>query len=677
MVDEKEQLTAQSEENNTENQNEETEKKPKLFAYAFTKKQLRAALIAFAVMLGFCIYGHTNILLAVVCGGVYYLIKGMTIHLPEKLNYLWLGIEFFLCSLFTVYLVQYMLLDDELRAKTTPEKLRLNVLCALTVYLIVMAIIARVSKCVMISHITLLSLAGINYFVYRFRGNEIIFSDWKSFRTGLSVATEYQFSIESHAVFAIVVSIVFVALIRKFQLQFKRKWLLRLICAGGAAVLIAVVSANSGEINTESWQQKGTYRNGFILNYALSIRDSVVEIPSGYSTAAVQDLEKRYPADAAADAASVPEDAPVIIGIMDESFADLSVIGDLELNQEFMPFINSMDKNVTKGYALASVFGAKTPNSEWEFLTGNTMAFLPNGSVVYQQYLDGEPYSIVDVLTKYGYTCKAMHPYFKSGWSRERNYPMIGFTESLFLEDFAQKNMIRNYVSDQEMFEKLIELYEAKGEDEKLFLFGVTMQNHGGYKDTYEDFETDTVMTNGNYPDVNQYLSVAHQTDVAVEKLIEYFEKVDDKVVICFFGDHQPSLQEAFYRQLNGYGLGGMELNEMQNLFKVPFFIWTNYDSAAETVDCTSLNFLSSMTLQKAGLPLPPYSQFLLDLEKEIPALNSRGYYSRTEGGFLNFASAAGEEAQWLSDYRILQYNSMFDRFNRSETFFGQYMREP
>ena len=118
-----------------------------------------------------------------------------------------------------------------------------------------------------------------------------------------------------------------------------------------------------------------------------------------------------------------------------------------------------------------------------------------------------------------------------------------------------------------------------------------------------------------------------------------------------------------------------MELDEMENLFKVPFFIWTNYDSDTETVDCASLDFLSSMTLQKAGLPLPPYSQFLLDLEKEIPALNSRGYYSKTEGGFRNFANATGEEAEWLSDYRILQYNSMFDRIHQSEVFFGQYLR--
>lgn len=653
----------------------ENQEEVKLFRYAFSRKQLRAALIAFAVMVFFCIYGRTNLLLAVICGGVYYLIKGMRIHLPDKLNYLWLAIELTLSSFFTTYLIQYMLLDDETRSKTTDAKLRLNVLCALVVYLVVLAVGARVIKCVMIAHISMLSFAGIDYFVYNFRGNEIIFSDLKSFGTGLSVASEYQFTIESRAVFAILISMVYVALIRKFDLQFKHKWGLRLVCAIAAAIAVRYIAIKSDGVNTESWQQKGTYRNGFLLNYALSARDSIVERPDGYSLDEIAVLEEKYATDANADAASIPEDAPVIIGIMDESFADLSVIGDIELNQEFMPFISSMDQNVIKGYALASVFGAKTPNSEWEFLTGNTMAFLPSGSVVYQQYLNAEPYSLVDVLTKYGYTCKSMHPYYKTGWSRESNYPMIGFTESLFIDDFAQKNIIRNYVSDQEMFDMLITKYEEKEPGEKLFLFGVTMQNHGGYKDHYDNLDIDTYMTNGDYDDVDQYLTVAHQTDLAVQNLIEYFENADDKVIICFFGDHQPSLQEAFYRQLNGSGLSGLSNDELENLFKVPFFIWTNYETETKEIECTSFNFLSSMTLERAGLPLPPYSRFLLDLQDVIPAMNARGYYSETTGGFEHYTSAEGKEKDLLNDYQILQYNSMFDNFNKSDVFFTQYFR--
>ena len=53
-----------------------------------------------------------------------------------------------------------------------------------------------------------------------------------------------------------------------------------------------------------------------------------------------------------------------------------------------------------------------------------------------------------------------------------------------------------------------------------------------------------------------------------------------------------------------------------------------------------------------------------------VPALNSRGYYSRTQGRYLHLDEAAGEEAAWLRRYEQLQYNSMFDKKGRSDVFF-------
>ena len=35
--------------------------------------------------------------------------------------------------------------------------------------------------------------------------------------------------------------------------------------------------------------------------------------------------------------------------------------------------------------------------------------------------------------------------------------------------------------------DKIIELYEKKEEGTPLFVFNVTMQNHGGYSDTYDN----------------------------------------------------------------------------------------------------------------------------------------------------------------------------------------------
>jgi phosphoglycerol transferase MdoB-like AlkP superfamily enzyme len=329
-----------------------------------------------------------------------------------------------------------------------------------------------------------------------------------------------------------------------------------------------------------------------------------------------------------------------------------------------------LTENTIKGYALSSVFGAKTPNSEWEFLTGNTMAFLPSGSVVYQQYISDTPTSLVSTLKNEGYTCVAMHPYYATGWSRNTVYPTLGYDEMYFLDDFDQSRVIRDYISDEELYDKIIERYEDSGTREKLYIMGITMQNHGGYTQSYGNFPEMVYKIGQSYTDANQYLSLVHESDKALEKLITYFAGVTDPVEIVFFGDHQPSLTSDFYPLLNGKGLSGLSEDELETLYTVPFFIWTNYESKAEEVEMTSLNFLSTMALERAGIALPAYNQFLHDLQEVVPAINSRGYYSKTNGSYLHVDNAVGEEAKWINQYRILQYNSMFDETGRSNLFF-------
>ena len=425
----------------------------------------------------------------------------------------------------------------------------------------------------------------------------------------------------------------------------------------------------SGKVNTETWEQKGSYRNGYILNFVLSIRDSFVKAPEGYSKDAVKALEEQYSGDGSSYVEKV-EKEPAIIVIMSESYADLSVIGDFKTNIELTPFYNSLEENTIKGYALSSVFGAKTPNSEWEFMTGNSMAFLPSGSVVYQQYITDTPTSIVSNLKNIGYTCVAMHPYYETGWSRNTVYPDMGFDETHFIDDFDQTKILRKYVTDQEFYEKIIERYESKSAKENLFIMGISMQNHGGYTEEYPNFHEEARLLGLNFADVNQYVSLIHESDAALEYLISYFESVEEPVEIVFFGDHQPSLTSRFYPYLNGKGLSGLTEDELENLYTVPFFIWTNYESKSKQVEITSLNYLSTLALERAGIALPAYNQFLADMMEVIPAINSRGYYSLAKGGYKHIEDADGEEAEWIKKYQILQYNNMFDRKGQSDVFF-------
>lgn len=642
------------------------------FQIEFKKKTFIPTAIAFFIMLGFCLYSGKTPLMAVLFGAIYFAIKNITVTLTPKLNGLWVALEVIVCSLFTELLIHHMLLLPEDRVRITKEKWILNLLCCLVAYLVMICITARPKIACMITYIVLMSLAGINYFVYKFRGNEFSFNDFKAIFTGLSVASEYKFTLDTRAAMAVVLSIVFVAAIRKINLEFKRIYMLRGTTLCVAVISIVYLVGKTEYIVTETWEQKGSYRNGYILNFVLGIRDSFVEKPEGYSVDTIKMLEDQYGVTETDANTQASEEAPVIIAIMNESFADLGVIGNLQTNEPVTPFLDSMQTNITKGYALSSVFGAKTPNSEWEFLTGNTMAYLPSGSVAYQQYVSEGAYSLVGTLKNQGYQCIAMHPYYSTGWSRNKIYPLLGFEESYFMDDFNQNHIVREYITDQELYDKIIAQYEAKKKGDKMFIMSITMQNHGGYNDKYDNFTENIRMTNGYYPDVNQYLSLVNTSDAALQNLIHYFSNVDEKVEIVFFGDHQPSLNNNFYVSLNGNGLSGLTLEQLEDLFTVPFFIWTNYETETTTDVHTSLNYLSTMVLDKAGIELPPYEKFLCDMQKDIPAMNARGYYSAKDGCFKHYQDADGEEAEMLNYYQILQYNSMFDKRHKSEVFFSE-----
>ncbi len=656
--------------------------------------RLAVAMVLAAVLffnIGFSVYALIGF------GLCYFFVKSLEIELSPKLSGVWSAIMILLGGVFTAYHVQYLLLDGELRAKITMEKMILNIVCCLVVFVAVQVFINNTGTACITAHVFLMVMAGINYFVYLFRGNEFIFSDLKSIQTGLSVAGNYEFVLDDRAGYVILLSTLYVALMRKLHVKFEKRIPMTVIGISLVILGSVYVGEESQYIVTETWEQKGSYRNGYILNYVLSIRDCFVGEPEGYSEDKIAALEAKYSGDGEADALlEMPEtdsgaesdetssviaeaeptvtleegEKPTVIVVMSESYADLSVVGNFTTNIELTPFYDSLTENTVKGYALSSVFGAKTPNSEWEFMTGNSMAFLPSGSVVYQQYITDTPTSIVSNLKNEGYTCVAMHPYYETGWSRNTVYPDMGFDETYFIDDFDQTKLLREYITDQELYENIIERYENRGASEDLFIMSISMQNHGGYTEKYDNFTEEARMLGVNYADVNQYLSLVHESDQALEYLISYFESVDEPVEIVFFGDHQPSLSSSFYPYLNGKGLSGLTEDELEALYTVPFFIWTNYDTPEETVEITSLNFLSTMALERAGIELPAYNQFLSDMMEVVPAINARGYYSKSQGRFIHIEEAEGEEADWIRDYEILQYNNMFDRKGQSEVFF-------
>ncbi len=528
---------------------------------------------------------------------------------------------------------------------------------------------ARISVAVGTGMIMLLST--VNAYVYKFRYRLFEPADFFSVGTAMNVADNYNlWPVPLTIILSWVFWIVFLSFLFTAEQKnnYKVPWKKRLLISACCIISIAFTAFYSSGLEAHHWQNEGAQYNGYVLDFVSKIKDTYIAVPEGYSEETVSLLAEKYTADQ--DSSLIGTKPPHIIVIMDEAFSDLGVLGDFKTSTQVMPFIDSLKENAITGNVLVSVYGGNTANSEFEFLTGHTMAWFSPNAVPFEQHLHSDAYSMVSYLKSgFGYRCIAMHPYESSGWNRPAAYKAFGFDESLFMENFPRKDYIRAFISDREMFETIAATYE-KQHERPLFLFGISMQNHGGYNYSGSNYEQTVFLKDFEHAhkDAEQYLSLIHETDKAVECLISYFSNVDDEVVIVFFGDHQPRLEDGFYREL---GLDNPDsLNDRQKFFEVPFFIWTNFNTDAEQVDLTGLNYLSSYVYRAAGLPLPPYNKFLSEMEQMIPALNANGLYSKRAETFLHFDEASAEERAFLADYQILQYNSLFDEQDRNEAFF-------
>ena len=530
----------------------------------------------------------------------------------------------------------------------------------------------RLKRSVTIVSLFELVVACINSFVWQFRGREILFSDLSAAGTALTVASEYTpaFTLKM----AIGLFMWMLVLFSQFSIpaDVPRKSLKSRLAA--LAIFVAALSFtiwDTQDIAIQTYSGRGSSWNGFYVNFIISIRDAIIRPPVDYSSDAVEELAGAYHA-AAPDASA---DRPNIIIIMNESFTDFSVFGEnFNTNQPVTPYFNSLQENTIRGFALSSAYGGHTANSEFECLTGLSMGFLPVGSIPYQQYISENTFSLTWLLEQHGYTCFSTHPYHESGWGRKVTYPRLGFKDSTFLPDYPQQNLVREYVSDQEMYEYVIDKLNEDTGDQPQFIFGITMQNHGGYRYTGDNY-TQHIELEGytaEYPWAEQYLSLIHESDKALEYLITYLQDYEEDTVLLFFGDHFPSVEATLYNEIMGSTPDTLDKRMLQ--YKVPFMVWANYDIEEQTVDCTSLNYLSRYLLEAAGLELPEYHQFLRDVEKQIPAMNQSGYYSVSNGCFVTYDQAQGTEKEWLDRYAMVQYNALFDIKDRSSTFFEQYL---
>ena len=539
--------------------------------------------------------------------------------------------------------------------------------------------IFRTTKGWAVLNLLLYILAVVEYFVISFRERPAMIWDVLAIRTAMTVSANYNYTITPTLVLAgaVVILLSIWTWKRPVRICYGKSWCAWLAGSAGFLYVLFAVIAPTFKLDVPMWDPVVSFENeGVVLATALSFKSVMPPKPDGYSEteAAAPEATEGHSADV------IPTN---VICIMNESFSDLrlfnGLVGDrcFETDKPFLEFYDSLseDPNAQKGNLYVPVFGAMTANSEYEVLTGNSCAFVPQGSIPYQFFTKPGDNSLAKIFGEQGYETIAMHPYPGYNWNRTEAYENLGFDRFLdqeFYDELEKEQGTafvrpRDYMSDQSDYDAILHLLKEKENNEKLFIFNVTMQNHGGFE--VENLESTVHVTKlngeaceGQYPKADQYLTLIQMSDEALEYFLGELEQVEEPTMVIMFGDHQPSVETEFFEAL--YGMRWTEVpGELKiNSFKTPYMIWTNYDRTCSDAGDLSAFLLGNEILEEAGIAPTGLFAAADSLQESYDAVHAMGVLEK-DGTFTDSMEQDGLDGFLdIRQYHVLQYYEIFGK---------------
>ncbi|SDD77665.1 Phosphoglycerol transferase MdoB [Paenibacillus sp. UNCCL117] len=431
-----------------------------------------------------------------------------------------------------------------------------------------------------------------------------------------------------------------------------------------------VYKAGAGEI---VWNQSENYaENGLAVAFTMNVKNTIVKRPPGYTETAMRGLAESLnemfgyrQAKAVVASAGGGESVkqPNVIFIMNEAFWDPTLLPGVTFDQDPLPTVRRLQKESTGGYMLSPQFGGGTSNVEFEVLSGQSMSFLPAGSVPYQQYISKPLPSLASYFKEKGYTSTAIHSYEGWFWNRESVYRHMGFDQFISKSGFEAPEYRGAFISDDEVSRRIIN--EVESSEAPSFIYAVTMQNHGPYDDrrygdqeiTVKGMQTDTARDT-----LATYAQGVRDADKSLQMLIDHFEQSAEPTIIVFYGDHLPMLGYDYdvYAQAGFISTNRSEqwsLEELKKMQSVPLVTWSNFYMPKETVPVISSSFLGAYVLDRIGMELPPAWAYQLELSKKAPGI-LRNLVVAADGQLYNELPPSIKDDAEV--YRELQYDEMF-----------------
>lgn len=364
----------------------------------------------------------------------------------------------------------------------------------------------------------------------------------------------------------------------------------------------------------------------------------------------------------------IPENEKVnIIAIMLEAYNDFNKFSGIHfINNPYNEWLELKD-NAYSGEIVTNIFAGGTMDTERSFLTGYKN--LPN--------FRRKTLSYVNFFNEQGYTTEGVHPYYNWYYNRKNVNFNLGFENYYFYEDtfYNQKiyleagDGLMPVISDMDFFSKIIDLYEKnKYTNKPYFNFSVSLEMHGAYPTTI--CPPKVYLPNDGYSEsiynmCNYYFQKVENTNYAISKFVNYFEKENEPTIILFFGDHNPYLGE----NNAGYDMLGINLDTntkegFYNYYSVPYLIWGN-KSAKEMLNKTLIGngptisscFLMNELFSVLGLKGNEYLNATTRIYEKIQVIKPPFYMK--DGEIV--CNLKDEDLKLINMLEQLQYNQIYE----------------
>ncbi len=255
-----------------------------------------------------------------------------------------------------------------------------------------------------------------------------------------------------------------------------------------------------------------------------------------------------------------PKAPPHLVVVQSESFFDPRPHYPFVASEVLDGFDRVRAQALQQGRLRVPAWGANTVRTECAFLTGLTPEQLGvHRFNPYHQLSKREVPNLAATLRAAGYRTICVHPYPASFYLRDRVFPRLGFERFIGIEAFDATDRQGQYVGDRAVTRKVQSLLAEAG-DAPLFIFVITMENHGPLH-----LETPSAEAEQRWyrqprapegcRDLTVYLQHLANADNMVTELRHALAAQARGGLLCWYGDHVPIMAQVYARHGEPDGL--------------------------------------------------------------------------------------------------------------------------